>query len=188
MEWKIPRGTTGFRYFKEAPLPETDRRAVAELSYQWARNLGGTVEQILPPSLTSTYYAAVLAHGQYEVQHVTVLFHRHLPLLALVSHPPRDLDDLCVIDDPIVTEAMPDYSEFQLLAHDQLAAPVTSTSLSELAATELNQIAYWKPETIGEVLFNLWDLRGAVPQPLQSPIAIPFAGHHVMKATPNADY
>jgi hypothetical protein len=28
---------------------------------------------------------------------------------------------------------------------------------NELNSAELKQIAYWKPETIGELIFNFWD-------------------------------
>jgi len=154
----VPTGATGFRHHKAAPLPETDPRAIARLSHELARNLGGTVEQIIPPSPTSTFYSVMLAHGHHDARRVTVLFHRHLPLLALVAHPPRGLDDLSIIDDPVASAAMPDHTGFQLLTPGQLAAPVTRADLSQLAAPELDQIASWKPKTIGEVLFNLWDL------------------------------
>jgi hypothetical protein len=29
--------------------------------------------------------------------------------------------------------------------------------LSALTAPELEQIAFWKPQTVGELLFNYWD-------------------------------
>jgi hypothetical protein len=100
----------------------------------------------------------MLAYGQHDVRHVTVLFHRHLPLLALASHPPRGIDDPCLVDDPVVSGAMPGHTGFQLLTPSQVAAPVTRAGLSQLAAVEPDQIASWKPKIIGEVLFNLWDL------------------------------
>jgi hypothetical protein len=158
VQWTVPRGATGFRHHKAAPLPETDPRAVAGFSHALARNIGGTVEQIIPPSLTSTFYSVILACGQHDARRVTVLFHRHLPLLAVASHPPRGLDDLSIIDDPVVSEAMPDHAGFRLLTSGQLATPVTHADLSQLAAAELKQIASWKPKTFGEVLFNFWDL------------------------------
>jgi hypothetical protein len=159
VQWTVPRGASGFRHHKAAPLPETDPRAVAAFSHALARNVGGTVEQIIPPPLTSTFYSVILACGQPDARRVTALFHRHLPLLALASHPPRGLDDLSIIDDTAVSGAMPDDAGFRLLTSAQLAVPVTHADLSQLSAAELKQIASWKPKTIGEVLFNLWDLR-----------------------------
>jgi hypothetical protein len=46
---------------------------------------------------------------------------------------------------------------YQVLPAAELRQPLTSADLSDLSAHEHEQIRYWKPQTVGELLFNYWD-------------------------------
>ncbi|MER6473230.1 hypothetical protein [Streptomyces collinus] len=46
---------------------------------------------------------------------------------------------------------------FRLLNVEELSTPLTAADTSELAEAELEQVRYWRPSTIGELMFNWWD-------------------------------
>ncbi|MFE4634840.1 hypothetical protein ACFRJ1_15895 [Streptomyces sp. NPDC056773] len=46
---------------------------------------------------------------------------------------------------------------FRLLEADELNMSLAAADTSELAAEELAQVGYWRPSTVGELMFNWWD-------------------------------
>ncbi|MGA5757018.1 hypothetical protein [Nonomuraea bangladeshensis] len=38
-----------------------------------------------------------------------------------------------------------------------LMSPLTKVDTTALSAAEWREIEYWKPKTLGELLFNAWD-------------------------------
>lgn len=61
----------------------------------------------------------------------------------------RDCDDL--------KDALPPWSPFQVLTSSDLELPLGAADTSALDDAEHREIAYWRPETVGELLFNYWD-------------------------------
>ncbi|MFD4707853.1 hypothetical protein ACFWM3_23830 [Gottfriedia sp. NPDC058432] len=57
-----------------------------------------------------------------------------------------------------VSHLKEEFSPFYIvLSKKELNEPLLLKSENELNSAELNQMAYWKPNRIGEVLFNHWD-------------------------------
>jgi hypothetical protein len=46
---------------------------------------------------------------------------------------------------------------FRLLDVEELSTPLATADTSELTEAELEQVRYWRPSTVGELMFNWWD-------------------------------
>ncbi|MFI0356843.1 hypothetical protein [Actinomadura sp. 9N407] len=135
-------------------MPETDRRTFAQVCHAAARQLHARVDSIREPGATLNFHIAVLVRDEYRI---AILCHQHLPLLALAV-PPADRDmEITFIDDADAAAALRSLTSFSLLSRAELGTPLARTDLSALADAELEQVAYWKPHTMGGLLFNYWD-------------------------------
>jgi hypothetical protein len=101
-----------------------------------------------------SYYRAGLA---WPGRRLDLLCHRHLPLLAVAVSSTDSSAALVFVEDVGLREALSETGPFRLLTVAELTAALSSADLSELGAAELKQIAYWQPDTVGQVLFNSWD-------------------------------
>jgi hypothetical protein len=110
--------------------------------------------KITPPGVTPNFHLAALARPG---DRLALLGHRHVPLLAVAESSADNSGLVTFVDDPAVREALALPTPFRLLTLDELDTPVSLADLSGLASAELGQIASWKPETVGELLFNYWD-------------------------------
>ncbi|MBE3014918.1 hypothetical protein IL992_37975 [Microbispora sp. NEAU-D428] len=84
-----------------------------------------------------------------------VLGHMHLPVLA-IAQVPADGVIICESCDSL-EEALRSLDAFQVLTSTDLNTPIGLIDTSNLDRAERNQIADWKPQTLGELLFNYWD-------------------------------
>ncbi|WP_156056393.1 hypothetical protein [Streptosporangium roseum] len=64
---------------------------------------------------------------------------------------------LSFLDDPEVLGKLGACGPYRVLGMAELALPVARADLSELGEVEMDQIRYWRPETVGELAFNFWD-------------------------------
>ncbi len=58
---------------------------------------------------------------------------------------------------PEIEEALRSSGAFRILASDELRKPLELIDTSSLDQAECRQVAYWKPATLGQLLFNYWD-------------------------------
>jgi hypothetical protein len=156
---RLPLGATGFWDYRDPPLPVTDLKTFQRVCYEAARHLGGKVIEITPHGDISSYgitnyHRATISSTR---RRLAVLCHGHLPLLAIAAAPAENTLVVDFIDDPSASAALASQSSFRLLARDELDTPLALTDLSGLSRAELKQIAYRKPYTVGELLFNHWD-------------------------------
>jgi hypothetical protein len=70
--------------------------------------------------------------------------------------PLRAGEPLSPRDDPILAGAFAE-AGWPLLTAAELVAPLDVSDHPDLAPVERKQIEYWKPRTIGDVVFNWWD-------------------------------
>ena len=61
------------------------------------------------------------------------------------------------IDLPVVADAFRKYQCYTVLSLGELNSAVSEETIAMLSPAELAQIKYWKPTTIGQILFNSWD-------------------------------
>lgn len=148
---KLPPGATGFNPPSGA---EADLSAFTAVCHHAARAVGATIADVTPAGVTPNFHTVVVADSQH---HIAVLRHTALPLIALAR--PLDNGDVTItfVDQPDLAVAITDLTDAQVLAVEQLQTPLTAVDLSALEPGEHDQIDYWKPATVGELLFNFWD-------------------------------
>ncbi|GAA3125258.1 hypothetical protein GCM10010466_15170 [Planomonospora alba] len=147
-----PRGATGFRDHVAEPLPLVDPRVFASVCHQAARLVHGRVLEITPPGVTPNFHTAVIRCGGLSA---AVLGHTHLPFIALARVPAGHV--VFIDDRNDLGVALRSSGAFRLLTRSELETPIDLIDTSDLGDAEHREIAYWKPETFGELLFNHWD-------------------------------
>ncbi|MFD4240502.1 hypothetical protein ACFWP3_02665 [Streptomyces sp. NPDC058525] len=119
-----------------------------------ARSIGGTVGEVTPPGVTPNFHTAVITTSSGRS---TVLCHAVLPVVAFVASPPQAGASLPDFTPPPAWAAAFETGGFRLLHVNELRMPLASADTSELAEAELEQVGYWRPSTVGELMFNWWD-------------------------------
>lgn len=91
-----------------------------------------------------------------------ILLNKHYPIVAFALN--VECGSIKFIDEPILTEFFAPFYQVQsyLELNEQILMNLGSESNPlqndhELNQAELNQIVYWKPRTVGEIIFNIWD-------------------------------
>jgi hypothetical protein len=149
---KLSTGATGFG---SGTTHETaDLSAFTALCHHAARATNGTVTHVIAAGVTPSFHTINIAHRQH---HTAVLRHATLPLLAFAAPRSDGETTLTFLDDHDLAAAITEVSDLQIMTARQLSTPLTQTDLSDLHPSEHNQINYWKPNTVGELLFNFWD-------------------------------
>ncbi|GIF91035.1 hypothetical protein [Catellatospora chokoriensis] len=149
---KLPPGATGFG--TDSRQSKKDLQDLAAVCHHAARRTGGAVAELIPLGATPNFHTATIT---YPDDRIAVLRHGLLPWLALAKptrpgQAPRDW-----LDRTELAEAIGEVSDLRILTRDELLQPLGSADLADLAAAEIKQIAYWRPTTVGDLLFNLWD-------------------------------
>ena len=150
----LPRGVTGFRDRRSEPLPETDPRIFAAICHEAARASGGRVGTITPPGPTPNFHRATIIRGEDQP---ALLGRQHVPLLVIAQSPAAGTSPMTFVEDSHIHPALILSAPFRLLTLNELQAPLHLADLSALAPAELEQISYWRPGTVGELIFNYWD-------------------------------
>ncbi|WP_157875840.1 hypothetical protein [Peterkaempfera griseoplana] len=87
----------------------------------------------------------------------TVLCHAHLPVVAFTGTPPMPgLPVRDFMDVPLNTGGF-EAEGLRVLSADELGTPVARLDLGDLARAERVQIRHWRPQVLGDLLFNWWD-------------------------------
>jgi hypothetical protein len=148
---KLPPGATGFN---GQPGSEADLRAFAAVCHRAARAIGATVTGVTPAGVTPDFHAIDIIHAQHEI---AVLRYIALPFIAFAGG--RTSGDVTVtfVNHRDLATAITILTDAQVLTVDQLQIPLSQVDLSALDPHEHDQIDYWKPTTVGELLFNFWD-------------------------------
>ena len=145
----LPRGITGFWSVNAAPLPLLDEKAFCQMCYSIALENGGTVTELDTDTYPRNFYSAKLS--RYD-QSVFILQNIHYPYIAFAQ---RDAASRFVLISP------PDWLQLsddpvRVLSPNELNQDWHGLC-GELSPEELEQIRYWNPQTVGEIIFNTWD-------------------------------
>ncbi|WP_435151543.1 hypothetical protein [Micromonospora aurantiaca (nom. illeg.)] len=153
---RLPPGATGFH----APGGRADVRAFTAVCHHAARALGATIAGVTPAGVTPSFHTVDIAAARHHVavlRHVTVLRHVAVPFIAFAR--PRAGGDATVtfVDHPGLAAVLATLTDARVLTVDRLGMPLSQADLSALDRAEHDQIGYWTPATVGELLFNFWD-------------------------------
>lgn len=145
----LPRGITGFGSINTDPPLFLDEKAFCRMCHALAQENGGAVTEVDTDTAIRNFYSAKLS--RYD-QSVFLLQNIHYPYAAFAQ---RDTSDGFIwISQPEWLQ-LPE-SPVQFLSFDELDQDWRSLC-GELSPEELEQIRYWNPQTVGEIVFNTWD-------------------------------
>ena len=143
------RGITGFGSINTLPPLFLDEKAFCRMCHAIALENGGTVTELDTDTYPRNFYSAKLS--RYD-QSVFVLQNVHYPYAAFAQ---RDTSR------GFIWISQPEWLQLP-------ESPVRFLNLAELnqswrglcgelSPEELEQIRYWDPQTVGEIIFNTWD-------------------------------
>lgn len=122
------------------------------MCFDFVSRKGGKVISVSPPLYPANFYCA-----QVEISRelIYILLNEHYPYLTFVSS--VEFEDIKFIDVPALHALFDAF--YQVTGTVELNASVDQSLLMkmELNSAEVEQIAYWKPRTIGQIIFNYWD-------------------------------
>ncbi|MDF2066764.1 hypothetical protein [Bacillus sp. Cr_A10] len=114
---------------------------------------------LVQPQVTANFFDV---EAKIFNKHLHILLNVHYPFMAFAFD--VEYGKIIFIDEP---ELFKQFSPFyNVLDTKELNAPVilrldSKKSIvqndNEFNSDELKQIAYWKPERIGDIIFNYWD-------------------------------
>jgi hypothetical protein len=122
-----------------------------------ARALGVRVLKVeVPIAPTGTNYACVILELPGEP--VAVVLNRHHPAVAFAT-PPSDKGGgrLRFVEASALSDLFRSFGGYAVLVASEAREPVDEESCRLLAPAELEQLRYWRPRCVGEVVFNHWD-------------------------------
>ena len=132
-----------------APPLFLDKKAFCQMCHALARENGGTVTEVDTDTAARNFYSAKLS--KYD-QSVFLLQNIHYPYAAFAQ---RDASGRFVLTQQPEWLRLPE-SPVQFPRFDELNQDWRSLR-GELSPEELEQIRYWNPQTVGEIIFNTWD-------------------------------
>jgi hypothetical protein len=156
---KLPNGVTGFYNAKHNKPPTIDEKQFKQICFSLISRNGGKVLDFKEPQVATNFFDV---EAKVFNKHLHILLNVHYPYMAFAFD--VEFGKITFIDEP---ELFKQFSPFyNVLDTKELNAPVilrlgSKKSIlqndNELNSAELEQIAYWKPERIGEIIFNYWD-------------------------------
>ncbi|GIF61989.1 hypothetical protein Ais01nite_00240 [Asanoa ishikariensis] len=147
----LPRGATGFWDAAAGSPKSTDVLAFRTVVHAAVLEVGGKVEGFEAAGVTPNFHLLMVRTGD---DRVGVVCHELLPWLALVQPPDGSLT---FRSEPRLAGALHLSAPWRLLDRKTLGTRVNRLDLSTLDRGERDQIAFWQPATLGELLFNWWD-------------------------------
>ena len=145
----LPRGITGFGSINTDPPLFLDEKAFCRMCHALAQENGGAVTELDTDTYPRNFYSAKLS--RYD-QSIFLLQNIHYPYAAFAQ---RDASGRFVLTQQPEWLQLPE-SPVQFLSSDKLNQDWRSLC-GELSPEELEQIHYWNPQTVGEIVFNTWD-------------------------------
>lgn len=155
---KLPNGITGF-YNSETKPPKVDGKHFKRVCETTLFQLGGEVLMLKEPEYPTNFYDAKV---KFRNMIIHILLNEHYPYVAFASA--VEYEKIRFIDDAELFKRLSLY--YHVLPSSELNLPVILRqgykkdilqNDNELNQAELEEIAYWKPKIIGEIIFNFWD-------------------------------
>jgi hypothetical protein len=156
---QLPKGVTGFYDRGEAAPPIVDTRVFTAVCHDAMRSIGGKVlKKVLKVDeimMFRNYYRAHIQLANGTVRQIVC--NKHHPLLAVALEATEVEGYPQFIDEPALASAFGALGIFEVLSTQVLDAVPDVVNTALLGKEELKQIDYWRPEAIGQILFNYWD-------------------------------
>lgn len=154
---ELPYGISGFYNSDEPKPPEMDVIAYKKMCYEIAKKLGGELRDFKDSLYPANFYKA---YFKLPANSICLVMNKHYPLLAFTNTVEvGEAMKFQFLNFPEGKKEVP--REYTVLSAETLESEVPE-NIEELRDHSLNkgdleQIKYWKPETIGQIIFNFWD-------------------------------
>ena len=145
----LPRGITGFGSINTDPPLFLDEKAFCRMCHALAQENGGAVTEVDTDTAIRNFYSAKVS--RYD-QSVFLLQNIHYPYTAFAQ---REASGRFVLTQQPEWLQLPEGS-VRFLSPSELIRDWHDLC-GELSPEELEQIHYWNPQTVGEIVFNTWD-------------------------------
>ena len=145
----LAKGITGF--CNEGDLhtvEEIDAKAFRSICYDVALERGVTLVNIVECDYPFTYHKAIF---DVDGERIQLLVNVYYGIGAFVTSD----DPVRFCDIPAALSTLS--THYTLLTEDELLTYPSSEELAKLDSEELQQLTYWKPKNLGDIIFNHWD-------------------------------
>lgn len=151
----LQRGITGLRHIDDDPLPFCDLGEFRSICFEIAREVGYSVVRASEKSGIANFATVVFDSTD---PFIAVLLNHHYPILGFAkAETDESSAELNFIDSDVLAAAFKDREKYEILSEHQLKQPISDDDYLQLGIAERDQLKYWKPQSIGEVIFNYWD-------------------------------
>ena len=153
---KLRPGITGFFESREwKTLPAYSIRDFKQLVHAAAEGLGWAVASVTAAGTTPNFH---VAHIEPPKRQVFILGHSNFPIVAFAEQVAEIDQRLRFVDEPeLASEISRLFPDVAIASSVELNRSITEHDLSQLGPADRRQIMYWKPRTIGQLVFNWWD-------------------------------
>lgn len=150
---RLPNGITGICVNSSTVFPKVEGKLLKRICYSSVFSVDGQIIHFSKPKYPVNFYSVkvkILEDTFY------LLLNDNYPFIAFVSKI-NELYGITFIDDPMLTQKLAPY--YQVLGTELLYTTLNLEILemSALNPLEKQAIDYWKPKTIGDIIFNFWD-------------------------------
>lgn len=155
---KIPNGVTGFYSANQIKPPTIDVKQFKQICFSLISRNGGEILDFKEPQVATNIFDV---KAKVFNNHLHILLNEHYPIMAFAID--VEYGKITFIDE---LELFKQFSSFyNVLDTKELNEPVILRlgskkgivqNENELNSDELEQITYWKPERIGEIIYNYW--------------------------------
>lgn len=136
------------------PLRETAPRRFRTACFEAARRTGAHVDSLVLPGVVRSFEAASITSPTGSV---VALHHTDRPIVAFTGTlpvPGRPVSDF--VDPPTYAYVF-EACGFEVLTPAALNTPLGELDLTDPIPAEPADLSYWRPDVLGDVLFNWWD-------------------------------
>jgi len=151
---QLPQGITGFRGRNDSVVPATDLAAFKSDCFMIAHALGGSVTKLAVDGVIANYGCIVL---MIQDRDVMVLINVHVPVIAFAEPLARTDHQIIFLDELELANRFRSIGTYTVLDRDELESTVTAEACRMLTGAEQDQIKYWKPARLADLVFNNWD-------------------------------
>ena len=148
----LPSGVTGFYHSEAEKPPKVEGKQFKQLIFDLIISSGGKVICFNTPQYSANFY-----YTQVEISgdRLYILLNEHYPYLAFAST--VEYGDIKFIDNNLLYERFSPF--YQIITSVELNSLFDKDMIkkADLNNAEWEQIAYWKPNIVGEIIFNYWD-------------------------------